>query len=76
MFLCQTRAADGNWVNLFAEDFRRRFVELTGGPFREMPIALALAIASAGAKSTEGDTALPKLDSKTVGKTQETLIYL
>ncbi|KAL8434618.1 hypothetical protein ACSSS7_003093 [Eimeria intestinalis] len=62
----KTRVVDGNWVSTFAEDFRRRFVQLTGGPFRSMPLPLALAIASAGAKAPQGDSGLAPLNAKTV----------
>ncbi|KAL8436225.1 hypothetical protein Efla_003755 [Eimeria flavescens] len=60
------RAADGQWVSLFSQDFKVRFVQLTGGPYREMPLPLALAVASAGAKGAPGGPLLPPLDAKTV----------
>ncbi|XP_026194546.1 RNA cytidine acetyltransferase [Cyclospora cayetanensis] len=60
------QAADGQWVHLFAVDFRRRFVELTGGPFRHMPISLALATASEGAKGQQQEGKLPPLNAKTL----------
>ncbi|CDJ36640.1 LOW QUALITY PROTEIN: UPF0202 family protein, putative [Eimeria mitis] len=60
------RAADGQWVHLFAADFRRRFVQLLGGPFRRLPVSLALAIASGGPQAPEGppDGFLPPLDAQ------------
>ncbi|KAL8450589.1 hypothetical protein Emed_002461 [Eimeria media] len=61
-----TRVVDGKWVSLFAEDFRRRFVQLTGGPFRGMSLPLALAISSSGVKAVQGDSGLSPLDAKTV----------
>lgn len=53
-------------MQLFAADFRHRFVELLAGPFKDMPVALALAIASAGVKAPQEQTSLPPLDAKTV----------
>ncbi|CDJ51536.1 UPF0202 family protein, putative [Eimeria brunetti] len=62
----QRGAADPQWVSLFAADFRRRFIQLLGGPFRRLPVSLALATASGGPQDARGapDGFLPPLDAK------------
>ena len=37
-------AASPEWLDAFADDFRRRFTSLLGGAFRDMPPGLALAV--------------------------------
>ena len=38
------RSADPEWLRAFGEDFKQRFTSLLGGPFRDMPPGLALAV--------------------------------
>ncbi|CDJ39029.1 hypothetical protein ETH_00029510 [Eimeria tenella] len=61
----RSKAADGHWVQLFAADFRRRFVELTGGPFRDMSVSLALATL-AGSRGQEAEGYLPAVNAETM----------